>query len=247
MRGRLDQLQRATDDIEPDCPLSVGRLHEFSILEPGLDPTPISVAESGQANDLGCAGGANGPAPPPCPPEVPPRCGRRNHGRAGPFSLPSEQKSPRRLRNASDKDVALGRINPLTAAGLLAIGLHGLPASAQTTPAAGAALDPAAFVQKWDRSGKGLLDMKGVLNAAIVKFEMLDKDHKGRLTKQDLAPTVTVQDFAAANPDGDTTIGAEEWFDLVRRHFHAANPDNDGSLSADELKTSAGQALLRLV
>lgn len=101
--------------------------------------------------------------------------------------------------------------------------------------------------QKWDRSGKGLLDMKGMLNAAIVKFEMLDKDHKGRLTQQDLAPAVTAQDFTAANPDGDMTIGAKEWFGLVRRHFYAADPDNDGSLSADELKTPAGQALLRLV
>jgi hypothetical protein len=107
--------------------------------------------------------------------------------------------------------------------------------------------DPAAFVQKWDRGGKGLLDVKAILNAAIFKFGMLDKEHKGRLTQQDLAPAVTAQDFAAANPDGDTTIGAEEWFDLVRRHFYAANPDNDGLLSADELRTPAGQALLRLV
>lgn len=89
--------------------------------------------------------------------------------------------------------------------------------------------------------------MKGVLNAAVVKFGRLDKDHKGRLTHQDLAPAVTAQDFATANPDGDTTIGAEEWFDLVRRYFYAANPDNDGSLTVDELRTPAGQALLRLV
>ena len=41
--------------------------------------------------------------------------------------------------------------------------------------------DPAAFIKEWDRSGKGMLDLKGVLNAAIVKFEMLDKGHKGRL------------------------------------------------------------------
>ena len=143
--------------------------------------------------------------------------------------------------------MAFGTLKPLAAACLLAVGFAALSASAQTTPSAGAALDPAAFIQKWDRSGKGLLDMKGVLNAAVVKFGMLDKDRKGRLTQQDLAPAVTAQDFAAANPDGDTTIGAEEWFDLVRRYFHAANPDNDGSLSVDELRTPAGQALLRLV
>lgn len=76
---------------------------------------------------------------------------------------------------------------------------------------------------------------------------MLDKDHKGRLTQQNLAPAVTAQDFTGANPDGTMTIGAKEWFGLVRRHFYAADPDNDGSLLADELKTPAGQALLRLV
>lgn len=143
--------------------------------------------------------------------------------------------------------MALGTIKPLAVACLLAVSLAGLPAGAQTTSASSGATDPAAFIQKWDRSGKGLLDVKGVLNAAVVKFGMLDKDHKGRLTQQDLAPAVTAQEFTSANPDGDTTMGAEEWFDLVRRHFYAANPDNDGSLTADELKTPAGQALLRLV
>jgi len=135
-------------------------------------------------------------------------------------------------------------IVPLMLLGIVAA----VPTLAQTaSPAGGAAPDPAAFVQKWDRSGKGRLDIKAVLNAAIVKFGMLDKDHKGRLTQQDLAGSVTPQEFAAANPDGDTTIGAEEWFDLVRRHFYAANPDNDGSLSSDEFRTPAGQALLELV
>ncbi len=135
-------------------------------------------------------------------------------------------------------------IVPLMLLGIVAA----VPTNAQTaSPAGSATSDPNAFVQKWDRSGKGMLDMKTVLNAAIVKFEMLDKDHKGRLTQQDLAGSVTPQEFAAANPDGDTTIGAEEWFDLVRRHFYAANPDNDGSLSSDEFKTPAGQALLKLV
>lgn len=124
---------------------------------------------------------------------------------------------------------------------LVAFGLTGISAQAQTAPSS------AAFIAKWDRSTKGLLDVKAILNAAMVKFEMLDKDHKGRLTQQDLASVMTSQEFLAANPDGDTTIGADEWFDLVRRRFYAANPDNDGSLSVDEFKTPAGQALLKLV
>ena len=138
--------------------------------------------------------------------------------------------------------------NLLAAVGLLAATLGAAPVLAQATPApAGAPQDAAAFVQKWDRSGKGLLDLKGILNAAIVKFEMLDKDHKGRLTQQELSGLLPAQEFTAANPDNDTTIGAEEWFDLVRSRFYAANPDNDGSLSADELRTPQGQALLKLL
>ena len=141
-----------------------------------------------------------------------------------------------------------GKMKPLLAACVLAAGLSGTPAGAQTTPAAsGAAQDPATFIQRFDRSSKGLLDMKAMLNAAVVKFGTLDTEKRGRVTTQQLAGVLTPEEFTTANPDGDTTIGVEEWFDLVRRRFYAANPDNDGSLSLDELKTPAGQALLKLV
>jgi hypothetical protein len=116
-----------------------------------------------------------------------------------------------------------------------------------STPFAQTTSDPAAFIKEWDRSGKGMLDLKGVLNAAIVKFEMLDKDHKGRLTQPQLAQELTPQEFKDANPDGDTTIGAQECFALVSQRFEAANPDRDGSLTLDELETPQGRALLKLV
>ena len=45
-----------------------------------------------------------------------------------------------------------------------------------------------------------MLDLKGVMNAAIVKFEMLDKDHQGRLTQEQLAQELTPQEFKEANP-----------------------------------------------
>lgn len=134
-------------------------------------------------------------------------------------------------------------------ASVLVLGLAtGSPVLAQTAPqAGGAAPDAAAFLQKWDRSGKGLLDLKGVLNAAVVKFGILDKQRRGRLTEQDLGGLLTAQEFAVANPDGDKTIGAEEWFDIARRRFYAANPDNDGSLTVEELRTPDGQTLIRLL
>jgi hypothetical protein len=130
---------------------------------------------------------------------------------------------------------------------LAATALFAAVCAAPQVFAQGNAPDPATFIQRFDRSGKGLLDMKSVLNAAVVKFGTLDTEKRGRVTTQQLAGVLTPEEFAAANPDGDTTIGVEEWFDLARRRFYAANPDNDGSLSADELKTPAGQALLKLI
>jgi hypothetical protein len=44
--------------------------------------------------------------------------------------------------------------------------------------------DAAAFLKKWDRSGKGLLDLKRVINAATVEFELLDKEHKGQTQQE---------------------------------------------------------------
>ena len=129
----------------------------------------------------------------------------------------------------------------LAAAAFLAL-CAAAPAMAQTP-------DPAvkAFVQKYDRGTKGLLDLKAILNAAIVKFGQLDTEHNGRLKVQQLAYALSPEDFKRANADGDETIGADEWFDIVRQHFYAANPDNDGSLSIDEFETPAGKRLLKLL
>jgi hypothetical protein len=40
---------------------------------------------------------------------------------------------------------------------------------------------------------------------------------------------------------------AEEYLAVAEQRFNAANPDKDGTVDAKELKTSAKQALLRLV
>jgi hypothetical protein len=105
-------------------------------------------------------------------------------------------------------------ISPSVAAGLLAIVCGGTPALAQNAPAqsGSASPGPEAFIKRWDRSGKDLLGLSEIEDAAIVKFEVLDTGHKGRLTEQDLAGALAPQEFSAANPDRDNTIGAEEWF-----------------------------------
>ncbi|HTV78321.1 MAG TPA: EF-hand domain-containing protein [Steroidobacteraceae bacterium] len=130
----------------------------------------------------------------------------------------------------------------VTAAAFIAFTLMRVPAAFGQVSA-----EATAFVKKWDRSGKGLLDLKAIMNAAMVKFEYVDKDHTGRLTEQQLSTELTPREFRAANPDGDKTIGAEEWFNLVRRRFQAANPDHDGSISVAELETPQGKRLLKLL
>ena len=126
----------------------------------------------------------------------------------------------------------------------------GVPVLAQqaASKAPGPVQDPSAFIKKWDRSGgKGLLDLKAVTDAAFAKFETLDTDHKGRLTAQQLSSALSAQDFAAANPDNDTTIGAFEWLDLVSSDFYGAIPDHTGAVTLENLRTPEGQILLRLV
>jgi hypothetical protein len=122
-------------------------------------------------------------------------------------------------------------------------------AVAQNVPptSAGGVHSTEAFIQKWDRSGKGLLGLGTIDNAAIVKFELLDTKHAGRLTTQQLAGILTPQEFDVANPDQDSTIGVDEWLDLVKHRFARANTDHDGTLDARELEKPAGQELLKLV
>jgi hypothetical protein len=90
-------------------------------------------------------------------------------------------------------------------------------------------------------------ELKVALSAAIVKFEMLDKDHKGRLTQEQLAHELTPQEFKKANPDNDTIIGAQAWSALVSDRFEAADTNRDGYLTIGELQTPAGKALLKLI
>jgi Ca2+-binding EF-hand superfamily protein len=58
---------------------------------------------------------------------------------------------------------------------------------------------------------------------------------------------MSAKEFAVADPDNDGTLTVEEYLAVVEKRFNAANPDKDGTLDAKELKTSAGQALLRLL
>src|SRR5216684_2150117 len=69
----------------------------------------------------------------------------------------------------------------------------------------------------------------------------------GELDKRELAGRLSAKELAAADPDHDGTLTADEYLAVVEQRFNAANPDKDGTLDAKELNSSAGRALLRLL
>jgi Ca2+-binding EF-hand superfamily protein len=102
-------------------------------------------------------------------------------------------------------------------------------------------------IQMFDTDNDGTLDLAEVKKAASALFARLDRDHDGTLDKRELAGRLSPKEFAAADPDHDGTLTLDEYLAVVEQRFNAANPDKDGTLDAQELNTSAGRALLRLL
>ena len=102
-------------------------------------------------------------------------------------------------------------------------------------------------IRLFDTDNDGTLDLVEVKKAASALFTKLDHDRDGTLDKRELTGRMSAKEFAVADPDNDGTLTVEEYLAVVEKRFNAANPDKDGTLDAKELKTSAGQALLRLL
>lgn len=119
---------------------------------------------------------------------------------------------------------------------LSAASLPVLAASRRTNP-----------IGMFDIDNDGTLDLAEAKKTASALFARLDRDHDGTLDKRELAGRLSARELAAADPDHDGTLTADEYLAVVEQRFNAANPDKDGTLDAKELKSSAGQALLRLL
>jgi hypothetical protein len=102
-------------------------------------------------------------------------------------------------------------------------------------------------VRMFDTDNDGTLDLAEVKKAASAVFARLDRDHDGTLDKRELAGRLSAPELAAADPDRDGTLTADEYLAVVEQRFNAADPDKDGTLDAKELNTAAGRALLRLL
>jgi Ca2+-binding EF-hand superfamily protein len=124
----------------------------------------------------------------------------------------------------------------LAGVALLATGLPALAKSRRSS-----------LIQMLDTDNDGTVDLAEAKKAASALFDRLERDHDGTLDKRELTRRLSAKELAAADPDHDGTLTKDEYLALVEQRFAAADPDHDGTLDARELKTKAGQALLRLL
>jgi Ca2+-binding EF-hand superfamily protein len=103
-----------------------------------------------------------------------------------------------------------------------------------------------AFLQQWDTDHDGTLSVDEIKKAAIARFEELDRNHKGRLSRSQLAGILTFQQFRQADTDKDGTLDKDEFLSVVDKLFQAADKDHDGTLDKTELGSSTGRTLLKL-
>ena len=103
-----------------------------------------------------------------------------------------------------------------------------------------------AFLQQWDTDHDGTLSVDEIKKAAIARFEELDRNHKGRLSRNQLTGVLTFQQFRQADKDKDGTLDKDEFLSVVEELFQAADKDHDGTLDKTELGSSTGRTLLKL-
>jgi Ca2+-binding EF-hand superfamily protein len=103
-----------------------------------------------------------------------------------------------------------------------------------------------AFLQQWDTDHDGTLSIDEIKKAALARFEELDRNHKGRLSRNQLAGVLAFQQFRQADKGKDGTLDKDEFLSVVEKLFQAADKDHDGTLDKTELGSSSGRTLLKL-
>jgi Ca2+-binding EF-hand superfamily protein len=124
-------------------------------------------------------------------------------------------------------------------AGVAAVALLG-PASAVL------AQTPSAFLKAVDTDNDGTVTLDEVKAYAAKRFDTLEKDKDGTLDMKELKGRLSAAGFKAANTDADKTIDKTEFLAYVETLFKDAN-DGDATLDAKELKTPAGEKLVKLL
>ena len=128
--------------------------------------------------------------------------------------------------------------------GLLVLAVMGVGSSVGSAQAQTPSVN--AFLQKWDSDHDGTLSLDEIRKAATAQFEKLDRNQKGRLTRNQLSGILSYRQFRQADKDHDGSIDQSEFQALVENLFQAADKDHDGTLDKKELASPAGRGLLRL-
>jgi Ca2+-binding EF-hand superfamily protein len=128
--------------------------------------------------------------------------------------------------------------------GIAALALIGPAFVAAPTQAAGITAER--FIQEWDADHDGTLSLDEVKKAAVARFEALDRDHRGTLSRKELGATMSAKEFREADGDKDGTLDKNEYLAAVEKLFAAADKNHDGKLDKKQLNSPAGRSLLRL-
>lgn len=105
------------------------------------------------------------------------------------------------------------------------------------------------FIQTYDPDRDGTVSPEEMNKAAEARFGILDADHDGTVDQKEIAPVgISDQDFTKFDGDDkDKKLQENEYMAMVEQRFEAANPSQKEELGEDDLKSEAGQDLMRLV
>ena len=106
---------------------------------------------------------------------------------------------------------------------------------------------PASF-QAIDSDNDGTVDLDEVKRAAAKKFDQLDRNRSGTVSRRELGRLrLSRKEFAAADPDNDGTLSKDEYLALVEKRFKAADVGQKGTLTLQQFNSRAGLPLRRLI
>ena len=105
-----------------------------------------------------------------------------------------------------------------------------------------------ASFQAIDSNSDGKLDLEEAKKAASAKFNSLDRNRTGTLTRREVGRLrLSRKDFTAADPDKDGTLSKDEYLAIVEQRFKAADTKQQGTLTLSEFNSRAALPLRRLI
>ena len=125
------------------------------------------------------------------------------------------------------------------AAAAVFLSLTGLAPSAM-------AKSKASAMKMWDSDNDQTLDLAEIQKPAADRYDDFSSGHADGVARKDIGSRISKKEFKSADTDSDGKLTKDEFMSLVEQMFKAADPDNDGTLDAKELRTKAGNSLLRL-